>query len=97
MAEPVQVEPLEQVRPHALTNFSMQGPKVELVALTEMPRDENPVLVYLASLSEGSRRSMRGSLEIVAEFVSGGRVSATELAWWNLRYQHLPSFRKPSK
>ncbi len=86
--EPERVGTVEQVRTHALANFAMQGPNTELVAAGTLPRDENPVLVYLASLSEGSRRSMRGSLEIVAEFVSGGRVAATELAWWRLRYQH---------
>lgn len=91
--EPGQAGEVEQARRHALTSFAMQGPVTDLVVADTLRRDENPVLVYLASLSEGSRRSMRGSLEIVAGFVSGGRATATELAWWNLRYQHTALIR----
>ncbi|MGI8650147.1 MAG: tyrosine-type recombinase/integrase [Rubrobacter sp.] len=37
---------------------------------------------------------MRGSLELLARFVSGGRAGATNLAWWRLRYQHTALIQK---
>jgi len=52
------------------------------------PRDENPVLAYLARLSPGSRRTMRASLETIARLASGGEGGALEFPWWMLRYQH---------
>ncbi|MBA2513404.1 MAG: hypothetical protein H0V26_03615 [Solirubrobacterales bacterium] len=52
------------------------------------PRDENPVLAYLARLSPGSRRTMRESLETIARSASAGQVGALEFPWWLLRYQH---------
>ena len=64
-----------------------------LVLSREPPRDRHPALVYLASLSPGSRRTMRGSLENIASFVSGGRATATTLAWHGLRYQHTALIR----
>ncbi len=46
------------------------------------------VVFYLASLSEGSRRSMRASLENIARFLSDGEADAFGLAWHELRYEH---------
>ena len=65
----------------------------ELVLAEPLPRDLHPVLVYLASLSEGSRRTMRASLENIARFVSGGEAEALTLAWHGLRYQHTTLIR----
>jgi integrase len=56
-------------------------------------RDRHPVLVYLASLSEGSRRTMRASLEIISGFISSGRAGAETLPWHELRYQHTAAIR----
>lgn len=56
-------------------------------------RDENPVLAYLARLSPGSRRAMRGSLETIARTASAGEVGALEFPWWLLRYQHAEAIR----
>jgi site-specific recombinase XerD len=64
-----------------------------LVLAKPMPRDLHPVLVYLASLSEGSRRTMRASLENIAQFISGGEADALTLAWHELRYQHTTFIR----
>lgn len=59
-----------------------------------LPHDQNPALIYIGSLSEGSRRTMRGSLELLARFVSGGSAGAANLAWWRLRYQHTALIQK---
>lgn len=56
-------------------------------------RDENPVLAYLARLSPGSRRTMRGALENVARLASGGEVGALEFPWWRLGSQHTDAIR----
>ncbi len=71
-------------------------PAAELVAdgalliAAPLPLRVNPVSAYLADLAESSRRPMRTNLETVARLVSGGRVPATELAWWNLRTSTRP-------
>jgi site-specific recombinase XerD len=57
------------------------------------PREENPVLAYLARLSPGSRRTMRESLEAIARLASAGEVGALEFPWWLLRYQHAEAIR----
>ncbi len=55
--------------------------------------EENPVAVYLASLSPGSRRAMRGALETMARLLSGGRMDALSLDWGELRYGHTAAVR----
>lgn len=57
------------------------------------PREENPVLAYLARLSTGSRRTMRESLETIARIASAGEVGVLEFPWWMLRYQHAEAIR----
>src|SRR5215204_3878576 len=57
------------------------------------PRDEDPVLAYLARLSPGSRRTMRASLETIARLASAGQVGALDFPWWMLRYQHAEAIR----
>ena len=56
-------------------------------------RDSHPVLVYLASLAPGSRRTMRTSLDSIASFVSGGRADSISLAWDRLEYRHTTAIR----
>ena len=70
-----------------------EGVSLALVDVELPPADRHPALVYLASLSPGSRRTMRAALERIAELVSGGRVSAADLAWHRLRYQHTALVR----
>ena len=55
--------------------------------------EENPVLSYLARLSEGSRRTMRGSLEEIARASSGGEVGALRFPWWRLTGTHTALIR----
>ncbi len=58
-----------------------------------LPADLHPARVYLASLSVGSRRTMRAALETIAELISAGRADALTLAWQDLRYQHATAIR----
>ena len=69
------------------------APALLPAAPMELPRDENPVLAYLARLSPGSRRTMRASLETIARLASGGEVGALDFPWWLLRYQHSEAIR----
>jgi site-specific recombinase XerD len=57
------------------------------------PRDEDPVLAYLARLSPGSRRTMRASLETIARLASASQVGDLDFPWWLLRYQHAEAIR----
>lgn len=53
----------------------------------------HPVLVYIASLSSESRRTMRASLDSIAGFVSGARADALSLSWDKLEYRHTAAIR----
>ncbi|TXH50138.1 MAG: site-specific integrase [Desulfurellales bacterium] len=53
----------------------------------------NPALVYLASLSESSRRPMKQSLDVIASIVSSGTVDALTLPWGQLRFEHTQAIR----
>ncbi len=64
-----------------------------LLVAEPLPIQANPVSAYLAGLAESSRRPMRTNLETIARLVSGGRISALELAWWRLRYEHTSLIR----
>lgn len=55
--------------------------------------DQNPALIYLASLAPGSRRAMSGALETIAGLLTGGAVGALGLPWGELRYQHTQAIR----
>lgn len=65
----------------------------DLSPVKPLAADRHPALVYLASLSEGSRRTMRTSLEIIAGFVSSGQAGVETLPWHELRYQHTAAVR----
>jgi site-specific recombinase XerD len=57
------------------------------------PAQERPALVYLARLSDGSRRTMRGALDGIARLLSDGCCDAETLDWAALRYQHTAAVR----
>jgi site-specific recombinase XerD len=54
--------------------------------------DQNPALVYLASLSESSRRPQRQSLQAIAAIILPD-TSFDAVPWGNLRYQHTTAIR----
>lgn len=78
--------------PNEPARRAILAPSVDL-ANGFFDRDENPVLAYLARLSPGSRRAIRGSLETIARIASAGEVGALEFPWWLLRYQHAEAIR----
>jgi site-specific recombinase XerD len=69
------------------------APVSKLVPATRRRADERPALVYLARLADGSRRSMRESLDAVARLLSSGGCDAEAFDWSSLRYQHTAAVR----
>ncbi len=59
----------------------------------ELPFTQHPAVVYLASLSEGSRRTIFQALDTMARLLSGGRLGAFMLNWAALRYEHTAAIR----
>jgi len=55
--------------------------------------ERNPAAVYLASLSYGSRRTMRDALNTIAALLSANRANAFTLNWAALRFQHTAAVR----
>lgn len=55
--------------------------------------DRHPALVYLAGLAEGSRRTMRQSLDVIAALLTGGRATHLTLPWHHLEYAHGAAVR----
>ncbi len=53
----------------------------------------HPVLIYLARLSPGSRRTLSEALELLARWSSQGRLGILEFPWWELRYPHTAALR----
>lgn len=56
------------------------------------PASQNPAIVYLASLAEGSRRTMRGALCTIAELMTGS-ADIEAMPWAAMRYQHTQAIR----
>ena len=66
----------------------------EPLALTEpLPITMHPAEVYLNSLGEGSRRTMREALNAIARLLTSGTCDASTLDWSKLRYQHTAAVR----
>jgi integrase/recombinase XerD len=53
----------------------------------------HPAAVYLGSLGEGSRRTMRQSLDAIAYLLTDGDCDALTLDWAKLRYHHTAAVR----
>lgn len=65
----------------------------DLVLTAQLPSDQHPAKVYIARLSPGSRRSMRGALDTIAGILTSGRCDAEALDWGKVRYQHTAAVR----
>jgi hypothetical protein len=55
--------------------------------------DEHPAVVYLAGLSETSRRTMFQALQTIAAIVSDGQFDVFSLNWGALRGEHTAAVR----
>lgn len=55
-----------------------------------IPTDQHPAVVYIASLAEGSRRTMTTALENIAQVFG---VGADRFDWTGIRYQHVQVIR----
>jgi site-specific recombinase XerD len=64
----------------------------ELATISTQPADQNPALVYLASLARGSRRTMGQALNTIAGIVASGQ-DLTGFPWASLRSQHTAAIR----
>jgi len=58
-----------------------------------LPLTLHPAAVYLASLGEGSLRTMRESLDAIAALLTNGECNHLTLDWSQLRYQHTAAVR----
>ena len=65
----------------------------ELAPVIDLPSQQNPGLVYLASLSLGSRRTMRQALDVIADSLTSGACDHRSLPWGALRFQHTQAVR----
>ncbi len=70
-------------------------PAISRHDLVEPPRspDQHPAAVYLARLAEGSQRTMKQALDVVAAILTGDELDAQTLDWSQLRYQHTAAVR----
>jgi integrase len=64
-----------------------------LIGLSNRPLSQNPAILYLASLSPGSRRTMFQALSVIAELVTQGRFDVFSMDWGALRYSHTMAVR----
>jgi len=76
-----------------LMTINASNPPTDLVLTDRLPLAENPAAVYLGSLAEGSRRTMRWALDTIAHLASDGQADAFTLPWAALRYQHTAALR----
>lgn len=64
-----------------------------LVLSIPPPLTEHPAAVYLATLSLGSRPTMRQALDAIASLLTNGECDAMTLNWAVLRYKHTAALR----
>jgi site-specific recombinase XerD len=75
-----------------MTNQLAARTVTSLTLAGELPTDQRPALVYLASLSAGSRRTMRASLNIIADLLQHD-ADALTINWAAVRFQHVAAVR----
>ncbi|MCE9583212.1 MAG: tyrosine-type recombinase/integrase [Planctomycetes bacterium] len=87
---------LPEVASHSAALVAVpNGPETRLAPAkgAASPRDRHPAAVYLARLAQGSRRTMRGALDLIAGILSSGTADAITLPWAQVRYQHAAAVR----
>lgn len=62
-----------------------------------LPLTGHPAAVYLGSLSQGSQRAMRSSLNAIASLLTDGECDCLSLDWSKLRYRHTAAVRTALK
>lgn len=85
----------------SLDKTALMSLPAALTAQPLVPNDQSPAAVYLASLSEGSRRTMRTALNIIGELLGvdemlneqGQDMRCLFVPWASLRYQHTAAIR----
>lgn len=63
-------------------------PQDALSPVVDLPAAQNPARIYLASLDQGSHRTMIGALDLAAGVLTGQRCDHRSLPWWLLRVGH---------
>jgi integrase len=69
-----------------------EEPDAQLARPAALPRDRNPFLVYIGSLSPGSRHTMTHALNTIARLIAP-ESDAEHFPWWRLGYQHTQRVR----
>ncbi len=69
------------------------GSQRSLILPSNVPLDQNPAVVYLASLAEGSRPTMHLALDTIAGMLTNGEYDAMSINWGEVRYQHTAAVR----
>ena len=66
---------------------------VTLKLTDPVPLNNHPATVYFGSLTVGSQRAMRSSLNQIASLLTAGKCDAMTLDWSKLRYRHTAAVR----
>lgn len=69
-----------------------QNNETSLVKIHNYPIDQNPAVIYLASLAERSRVPQRNALNVIAGTLQP-TTSFDQFPWFHLRYQHVQAIR----
>jgi integrase len=77
----------------ALVPVKEDVPEAALTRSEVLSPEQTPAAVYLASLSPGSRRSMKTALNLMAAHLTSNREDAFSLNWSGLRFQHTAALR----
>ena len=76
----------------------LSAAEVATLKLSEpLPLTGHPAGVYLGSLSQGSQRAMRSSLNAIAALLTDGKCDCLTLDWSKLRYRHTAAVRTALK
>ncbi len=84
---------MQQIVPSPTNHIEQVTTATVLAPITDIPADQHPALVYLASLGQGSRRTMRQALDTIADVLTVGRCDHITLPWGALRFQHTQAVR----